>query len=211
MLVPCHTKALKANELFRQKTTYTKGLFHSYAQIKAHADGATAHAVVNDFIDQFRGDPNLLFEWALKGLGRQGEGEKDAITLHLKSTTFDKQTNIGVIKTDIEVQGFRTFKDISIESKVVKRTDSSGKTTVDVEVFYSNFVLRKAYGAFYITPLSEKEVLLSVEMFVRFGWFFDLFITQKRYCNLSEFRIEGFLRNMKSESERRMDRKRGSR
>ena len=39
---------------------------------------------------------------------------------------------------------------------------------------------------------------------VTFNWFFNLFITQRRYADLIEWRITGFLNNMKQETERRL-------
>lgn len=39
---------------------------------------------------------------------------------------------------------------------------------------------------------------------IRFGWFFNIFITQKRYRDIVEWRMQGFMNNMRDEAERRV-------
>lgn len=185
------------------KTQYSKGTFHTYCEVLTYADMHTADAVVDDFISQFRGDPELLFEWALKGVGKQDDDEKDAILLVLKSTVFNPETSVGSIKTDIVVPGFTTFREVDIESKVTKEQKEDGSIVVVVDVYYSNSFLKKAYGTYHICPIGPDRVKLQIHTYIRFGWFFDLFITQRKYRNLAEFRVDKFMDNMRKESERR--------
>ncbi|MBO7233865.1 MAG: hypothetical protein J6V13_02620 [Paludibacteraceae bacterium] len=188
-------------------TVHKKGVFHTYCQVATHSDIASAEEVVDDFISEFRGDPLLLFEWAMKGVGQQNDAEKDAIILHLKETTFNPETSIGVIKTDIEVPGFTTYKDVSLESRVLKHRLPSGELRVDVDIFYSNALLKKAYGSYHVIPLDDNKLLLCMNTYIRFGWFFDLFVTNRRYKNLVEFRVVKFMNNMSEASEKRMKEK----
>lgn len=185
-------------------TVYEKGVFHTSCRVLAQCDVVTADDVVDDFIRQFRGDPELLFEWALKGVGKQNDSEKDAIILKLKSTVFDSVTSVGAIKTDIIVPGFTTFRDIDIESRVTKTLLPDGAVEVEVDVYYTNAFLKKAFGTYRIIPVADGQVLLTMDTYIRFGWFFDIFITKRRYRNLAEFRVQGFMDNMRTESERRM-------
>lgn len=188
-------------------TAHKKGVFHTYCQVATHSDITTAEEVVDDFISEFRGDPLLLFEWALKGVGQQNDADKDAIILHLKETTFNPETSIGVIKTDIEVPGITTYKDIKLESKVIKTHLPSGEMRVDVDIFYSNRVLKKAFVTYHVTPFDDNKVITHMNAHIKFGWFFDLFITNRRYKNLIEFRIVKFMNNMSNECEKRMKEK----
>lgn len=204
ILLAVHSVLLNAAILTDSlKTQYSKGTFHTYCEVLTLADMQTADAVVNDFISQFRGDPELLFEWALKGVGKQEDDEKDAVLLVLKSTVYDPQTSVGTIKTDIVVPGLTTFKDVDIESKVTKEQLNDGSIRVIVDVYYSNSLLKKAYGTYHICPNGSEKVILKIHTYIRFGWFFDLFITQRRYRNLAEFRVDKFMDNMRKESERR--------
>ncbi|HPW89792.1 MAG TPA: hypothetical protein PLJ40_00030 [Paludibacteraceae bacterium] len=185
-------------------TRYADGEFVSYCSVETNASLAVADEVVDDLIDQFRGNPEQLFEWAFKGLGKQtGDDSKNEVLLDLKLATFDKMTGKSHLLTDIVVPGFRTYKDVSIDSRVTKTKLKNGGTRVFVDIFYSNLLLKKAYGTFFVTPIADNKVMLSMRIHVRFGWFFNIFITQRRYRNVVEWRMQGFMNNMRDESERR--------
>ena len=133
--------------------------------------------------------------------------KKGVFHTYCQVATHTDNTSIGVIKTDIEVPGLTTYKDISLESRVLKQHLPSGEVRVDVDIFYSNAFLKKAYGTYHVVPLTDNKVLLCMNTYIKFGWFFDLFITNRRYKNLMEFRIIKFMNNMSNESEKRMKEK----
>lgn len=200
-ILSCFTvKAQKSDTLYSYRQD---GAFHSFCRVEAKCSNAIANEVVDDFISQFRGDPELLFEWALKGVGKQNDKERDEVLLVLKRTTFDPETSIGVIVADIKVPGLRTFKDINIESRVTKNELPDGITEIVVDIFYSNALLKKAYGTYRIVPQSDGTQFFDLTINIKFGWFFDLFITKKRYCSIIEWRAKGFMENMRNEAERR--------
>lgn len=200
-ILSCFTvKAQKSDTLYSYRQD---GAFHTFCGVEAKCSNAIANEVVDDFISQFRGDPELLFEWALKGVGKQNDKERDEVLLELKRTTFDPETSIGVIVADIKVPGLRTFKDINIESRVTKNELPDGITEIVVDIFYSNALLKKAYGTYRIVPQSDGTQFFDITINIKFGWFFDLFITKKRYCSIIEWRAKGFMENMRNEAERR--------
>lgn len=200
LLVACQL-SVHANTVW---TRYEDGVFVSFVSVHVKCPMSVADAVVDDLIDQFRGDPQLLFEWAFKDLGKQSHDDsKNEVLIELKEVNFDKMTGISRLLTDIVVPGFTTYKDIAIESKVVKEKLDKGITRVSVDIFYSNALLKKAYGTFFVVPISADSVMMSVKIHVRFGWFFNMFITKNRYRNLVEWRQQGFMNNMRDESERR--------
>lgn len=200
-ILGCFTvKAQKSDTLYSYRQD---GAFHTFCRVEAKCSNAIANEVVDDFINQFRGDPELLFEWALKGVGKQNDQERDEVLLELKRTTFDPETSIGVIVADIKVPGLRTFKDINIESRVTKNELPDGITEIVVDIFYSNALLKKAYGTYRIVPQSDGTQFFDITINIKFGWFFDLFITKKRYCSIIEWRAKGFMENMRNEAERR--------
>ena len=186
-------------------TYYQQGEFISYCSVVTEVPLKVADSVVDDLISQFRGDPELLFEWAFKDLGKQpGDKSKNDVLIKLKLATFDKMTGKSLLLTDVIVSDYTTYENVAIESKVTKTKMNSGKTRVFVDIFYSNALLKKAYGTFFVVPLDENRVMMSVQIHVRFGWFFNIFITQKRYRNLVEWRMKGFMNNMRNEAERRV-------
>lgn len=199
-----HSNVVTAARQNSTSTTYANGMFSSHCKIPILADSLTANAVIDDLIRQFQGDPERLFDWALKGTGQQNDGsDKDAVILVFNSTTFNPQTGISVLNVDAIVPGFTTFRNIDIESLVTDEQLTNGQRRIRVEIFYSGSLLKKAYGIFYVKPVSSTETHLSIQINIKFGWFFNMFITQKRYKALAEFRIEKFMQNLKEESEKR--------
>lgn len=184
-------------------TNKEDGFYKTYCQKIIHCSNRIANEVIDDFIGQFRGNPDLLFEWALKDLGQQNDEEKDEVLLILKQAIFNPETGIGHIYCDIKVPGIKTFKDIDIESKVTKTIKENGSTYILVDIFHSNIFLKKAFGTFVIKPQSDGNQLFAITINVKFNWFFDLFITKKKYKSLIEWRAEGFVKNLKAEAERR--------
>lgn len=181
-------------------TTYTDGQFSTYYKIPVSCTTTEAEEVLDDFISQFRGDPDLLFEWALHGLGSQ---QGDDLLIDLKQTLYDAETGIGTIITDLIIPGFTTFKDITIESKITKTYLPNKAVKVFVDVYNLNFFMKKAYGTYYIIPVSSNQVMLAIDVHMKFGWFFNIFITQNIYKKIFEWRIHGFMHNMKKEIIRR--------
>ena len=181
-------------------TTYTDGMFSTYSQVIVPCSVTTAEQVLDDFIAQFRGDPDLLFEWALRDLGVQ---EDDDLVIDLQKTIYDPETGIGVIVTDLIIPGLTTFKDITIESKITKTYIQNKTVRVFVDVYNLNYFMKKAFGTFYIIPISNNQVMLVIDVHMKFGWFFNIFVTQNIYKSVFEWRIQGFMNNMRKEMIRR--------
>lgn len=182
-------------------TQYKDGAFRTYSTVVVSCPLDTAETVLDDFIAQFRGDPDLLFEWALRDLGVQ---EEDDIQIDLQKTLYDPETGIGIIVTDLIIPGFTTFEDIQIQSKITKSYLKNKTVKVFVDVYNLNYFMKKAFGTFYIIPVSDNQVMLAIDVHMKFGWFFNIFVTQSVYANVFEWRIQGFMNNMRVEMIRRM-------
>ena len=191
------------------KTTYANSTFTTNASIMVACDSKTAVNTIEDFIAQFVGDPNRLFEWALKGVGKSDDESHNEVLLILKEADYDKLTGKSRLIIDVDVAGVMNLKDQVVESKITEVFENDGGYRVHVDVFYSNSLLKKADGIFFVKPISETKTELRVQFNIRFGWFFNIFITQKRYRNLFEWRCDGFMVNMKNEMERRYSKKVG--
>lgn len=199
----CSENAYKCDTIY---SVYQKREHITYATINVDAPKEVSMNMVADLIDQFRGDPQELFEWAFKGIGKQeGEdNEKNEVLLILKQALYDKKSEIGTLVLDIKVPGFTSYDDVNITSKVSQYELDKKTNAVNVDIFYSNSLLNKAYGTFFVKELEENKTQLSIEIHVRFGWFFNIFISQRRYKNLIEWRTDGFMNNLKVEAEKRI-------
>jgi len=63
--------------------------------------------------------------------------------------------------------------------------------------------LKNGFGTITVVPQKDNEQLLVTNVRIKFGWFFNIFITKKRYKSIVEWRIKKFTENLKAECERR--------
>ena len=126
---------------------YRKGEHVTHGCIYADARKEVCMDMVADLISQFRGNPDQLFGWAFKGLGRQeGDGnEKNEVLIQLNQALYDPSTQIGTLVMDIIVPGLTTFDDVNIESRVTQKDLNDTVSEVSVDIFYSNSLLKKAF------------------------------------------------------------------
>ena len=196
----CGKTSAKCNDTIF--TTYEKGLFFSEASTCVNSSFKDAQSVVNLFIEQFSNDFEKLFDWAFKNLGEQNDDdEKNAFLLEIKSTEFDKMSGISSVVVDVIVPKIKRFKDMKISSKVTQVTDNATYHNVHIDVFYSNSLLKKAYGTFFVQKKGN-GVVITINIYVRFGWFFNIFVTKKMYKKVVEWRLEQFVSNLKKEMEK---------
>ncbi len=196
------TKVISADTIYSQ---YKDREHSTFSSISVNASKEVCMEMIADLIDQFRGDPEELFQWAFVGIGKQegDKSDKNEVLLILKQALYDKKSEIGTLVFDIDVKGFAGYKDVRIDSKVSQYEVDSLVDAVSVDVFYSNSLLKKTYGMFFVEELDENNTQLSIDIHVRFGWFFNIFITKRRYKNLVEWRTAGFMNNLKKEAEKR--------
>ena len=52
-----------------------------------------------------------------------------------------------------------------------------------------------------MTPLIDTTSQMAIDMHVKFGWFFRIFITRKIYRETIDWRVERFVTNLKMRAE----------
>ena len=184
------------------QTIYRNGEFSTQYQIRVKASDVIASEVANDLIKDFHNKPGNLFNWALKDLGLQDKKKNDLIFV-LKSSITDANTGITHGKFDIIIPNIKTFNNVRLDAIVSKAKYRNGKIKVTADILYSSLLLENALGVLTIIPQKSNEVLFVTNVSMKFGWFFNIFITKKRYKSIVEWRIKKFTENMKSECERR--------
>ena len=91
-----------------------------------------------------------------------------------------------------------------MNSRMTKKIFSNGAVGVDVNVLYSDAFLKSTTGVFRMLPNSiDGKCQITLETRVKFGWFFDFFITKSTYRSIMEWRFRQLLHNLKNESEAR--------
>lgn len=186
-------------------TAYTSGFFVTQAEQTSSASFAACAEVVDTLVYQLQTNPALLSDWAFAGVGKQEEKKRDAVFLVWKESEYDPERQYSKILFDVLVNGRRMFRDIAVES-VVKDSvweeyddrDGVKQSTpcrrIRVDIYYSGSLLKEAYGELC---LREKDgVRVQMETHVRFGWFFNLFISRKVYSETIEWRMDRFVQNL---------------
>jgi len=192
----------KASSLDSISTVYKNGEFITYSQVWADASDSISNGVANDFVYQMHYNLDTLFGWALKGMNLRKE-KNELMVFYFKSTAYNKETHVIRGIGDVIVPGVITFPNIIIDSKLTERKFSNGKTTVNIDLLYSDGFLKKMFGTFNVIPKRNNASLFTLETHIRFGWFFNIFITQNRFKKIMEWRLKKFVHNIRDEAERR--------
>ncbi len=184
-------------------TKYANGEFITYCQLSLTANDSITNEVVNLFVKQMCNDIKGLFKWGLKGMSLAKE--KDEILIFdFKETRYNKQTSIIKGIGDVIIPGVTTFRDLSVDTKLTQRNFKGGRREVRLDLASPNPFIRDLRGSFYFQPKgTHKNGYLQIVTNVRFAWFFDIFVTQKTYKTILEWRIRQMLKNIKEESEKR--------
>ena len=92
------------------------------------------------------------------------------------------------------------LSDVVIESQV---TDSmrGAQRDIRVDIHYAGSLLKQAYGTFHVLPTGENSAKISMDVHVKFGWFFRIFISRKVYSETIDWRLVRFVTNIKLRSE----------
>jgi hypothetical protein len=185
-------------------TVYKDGEFVTHYKTKFNATNKVVGDVSENLVTDFHNSPANLFNWALKDLGLQ-EKKENELTFIIKPSQFDEKTGITHGLFDIIVPNITTFKNVKIDAIVAKKTRKSGETEVIADIIYSSLLLKNGLGTIIIIPQKNNEQLLIANVRIRFGWFFNIFITKKRYKSIIEWRIKKFSENIKKECEKRQE------
>lgn len=183
-------------------TVYRDGEFVTYCQVWVKASDSICNSVTKDFDHQMRYDLDGLFGWALKGMNLRKE-KNDLMVFYFKSTAYNKETDVIRGIGDVIVPNIITFPNISIDSRLSNKKFIHGKNAINLDLLRSEGFLKKMAVTFTVIPRNSKGGWYTLESHIRFGWFFDLFITQHRFRSIMEWRLKRFIHNLKDEAEHR--------
>lgn len=184
-------------------TKYLNGEFVTFCQLGESSNDSVTNVVINYFVQQMCYDIRGLFRWGLKGMSLANEKD-ELLVFDFKETRYNKQTGLLKGIGDVLVPGVTTFKDISVDSKLSLRTFANGKREVRLDLITPNPFIKGMKGVFTFIPKGNKQFgYLQVATNIKFAWFFDIFVTQKRYKKIMEWRLRQMIKNIKEEAEKR--------
>ncbi len=181
-------------------TTYSQSTFHTECPVEVNAPADACNAVIDTLIYQLQTDPQLLSPWAFAGTGKQTDDNKNAIFLVWKESEYNPDTHYSRLLFDILVNGRPQFKNAVIES-LVTDTMANDRRDIRVDIYYSGSILKEAWGNFHVQPTSDSTTNMSIDIHIKFGWFFRIFISRKVYSETIDWRVERFMQNLKMASE----------
>jgi hypothetical protein len=185
------------------QSVYKNGEFTTHYDDQSKGTAELACAVADNLVNDFHYAPGHLFQWALKDLGLQNTNNE--LIIIFKSSNHDTKTGITHGVFDIVVPGVTTFSNINADAIVTRTKFSSGVVKVTAKITYSTLLLKNALCTVLLIPQKSNNIHFVTDMELKFGWFFNLFITQKRYKNIVEWRIKKFSENMVKECETRFN------
>jgi hypothetical protein len=142
----------------------------------------------------------MLSEQFFAGLGKQEDSKKNAFYLIWKESEYLLEKQYSKLVLDVLVDERPFLKNVVIESQV---TDSMQGTQRDirVDIHYAGTLLKEAYGTFHVIPTGENTAKIGMDVHVKFGWFFRIFISRKVYSETIDWRLVRFVTNLQMTAE----------
>lgn len=184
-------------------TVYVDGYFKTYCHISTSTSDSISNEVINKFVYQMCYDLDGLFKWGLKGMSLSNSKD-ELLKFDFRTTKYDKSTRILRGIGDVVVPGVTRFPDLFIDSKLTQLKYSDGKRDTRLNLVTENSFIKSMTGVFSFVPKAKNKYGYYVlESNIKFGWFFNTFLTQSRYKKIMEWRLQQLVKNIKEESERR--------
>jgi hypothetical protein len=186
--------------LFSVLTTLSEGMFHTQYETEVDTCAEACNVVIDSMIYYLQTDPEMLSEQFFAGLGKQEDSKKNAFYLVWKESEYVPEKQYSKLVLDVLVDEKPFLKDMVVESQV---TDSmSGeRRDIRVDIHYAGTLIKEAYGSFHVQPMGENSAKLGMEVHVKFGWFFRIFISRKVYSDTIDWRLVRFVQNLKLRAE----------
>ena len=186
--------------LFSVLTTLSDGMFHTQYETEVTASAEACNVVIDSMIYYLQTDPAKLSEQFFAGLGKQEDAKKNAFYLIWKASEYLPEKQYSKLVLDVLVNERPFLSDVVIESQV---TDSmrGAQRDIRVDIHYAGTLIKEAYGTFHVLPTGEKNAKIGMEVHVKFGWFFRIFISRKVYSDTIDWRLVRFVTNLKLRAE----------
>ena len=186
--------------LFSVLTTLSDGMFHTQYETEVDTCAEAFNVVIDSMIYYLQTDPAKLSEQFFAGLGKQEDAKKNAFYLIWKASEYLPERQYSKLVLDVLVNERPFLSDVVIESQV---TDSmqGAQRDIRVDIHYAGTLIKEAYGTFHVLSMGEKSAKIGMDVHVKFGWFFRIFISRKVYSETIDWRLVRFVENLKLRSE----------
>ena len=182
--------------LLTMLTTLSDGMFHTSYETTTSAPLSCCNASVDSLILCLQNNPEMLSEKFFGGLGKQEDAKKNAFYLIWKESEYDPAQQYSKLVLDVLVDQRPFLRNVVIESQVTDSL-SGDRRDIRVDIDYAGTLLKQAYGTFHVQPQSDDSVKIAMDVHIKFGWFFRIFISRKVYSETVDWRLERFVENLR--------------
>ena len=186
--------------IFSVLTTLSDGMFHTEYETDVEATAEACNEVIDSMIYYLQTDPEMLSEQFFAGLGKQTDTKKNAFYLEWKESSYVPEKRYSKLVLDVLVNEKPFLKNVVIEA-LVTDTMLDHRRDIRVDIHYAGTLLKEAYGTFHVQPMGENRSKMGMDVHVKFGWFFRIFITRKVYSETIDWRLVRFMTNLKITAE----------
>lgn len=186
--------------LFSILTTLSDGIFHTQYETEVDTCAEACNVVIDSMIYYLQTDPEMLSEQFFAGLGKQEDTKKNAFYLIWKESGYVPEKQYSRLLLDVLVNEKPFLKDVVIEAMVADSL-SGDRRDIRVDIRYAGRLLKEAYGTFHVQPIGENTAMIGVDVHVKFGWFFRMFISRKVYSDTIDWRLVRFVQNLQLRAE----------
>ncbi len=177
-------------------TTYSSRTFHTEKTFPINASADSVQIVLDRFVYELQTDPNQLFDWVFAGTGSQGDTVKDAMQLVFHESRYVAEERHGYLNIDVKTNGKVRFKNMVLETWAIDSLCNNTRN-LSIKLDVSGRLIDDANMNFHVTPTTDSTSIVAFDSHIRFGWFFNLFISRRTYRNVIEWRFDTFLENLK--------------
>ena len=175
-------------------------MFHTQYETEVQASAEACNAVIDDMIYCLQTDPALLSKKYFAGLGMQTDTKKNVFYLEWKESLYVPEKQYSKLLLDVLVNEKPFLKDVVIEAKVADSI-ARNRRDIRVDIHYAGTLIKEAYGSFHVQPIGENVAKIGMDVHVKFGWFFRIFISRKVYSDTIDWRLVRLVMNLKLRSE----------
>lgn len=186
--------------LFTVLTTLSDGMFHTSYEVEVVASAVSCNEVVDDMIHCLQTDPEQLSKHYFAGLGMQSDTKKNVFYLKWKESSYIPEQQYSKLLLDVLVNEKPFLRDVVIEALVADSMQGE-RRDIRVDIDYAGTLLKEAYGTFHVQPTGENTAKIGMDVHVKFGWFFRIFISRKVYSETIDWRLVRFVTNLKMTAE----------
>lgn len=173
--------------------------FHTNSTITVNAPMEQVAEALNDLLNGLKKSPTKDLKWAFDGLSKS-KSVDDNVKLFEKNVTYDKATSDYSI-TMLMITDNKSEYEFKIEGELKNVTYNTGRREVCLHVTKKVKVLSDGLISITAVPKDDNTTILMLHSKLKFGFIIDMFFTQKRYKEIIEWRLAGFLSNIKKRAE----------